>query len=77
MPSIFAERAGISLYDAQHPKEASDRIPIPEHTVRDVVACIVRFKKVCKEFGVPDENVQIVATEATRFVTRLVVNKNG
>lgn len=66
MPSIFAERAAISLYDAQNPRESKDKIPIPEDTIKEVIDCMVRFKYVCKEYGVQDENVQIVATEATR-----------
>ena len=66
MPSIFAERAAISLYDAQNPRESKDKIPIPEDTIKEVIDCMVRFKYVCKEYGVPDENIQIVATEATR-----------
>jgi len=66
MPSIFMERAAISLYDAQNPKESKDRIAIPEETIVEVVECMIRFKNVCKEYGVPDGNIQIVATEATR-----------
>jgi retrograde regulation protein 2 len=68
MPSIFAERAAISLYDAQNPRESKDKIPIPEDTITQVVDCMIRFKYVCSEFGVPDENIQIVATEATRYM---------
>jgi len=67
MPSIFGERAGISLYDAQHPKDSKDKVPIPEETIVDVLQCMVRFKNVCKEYGVPDENIEVVATEATRY----------
>ena len=66
MPSIFAERAAISLYDAQNPKDAQSKIPIPEETIAEVVECMVRFKSVCKEYEVPDGNIQVVATEATR-----------
>ena len=66
MPSIFAERASISLYDAQNPKDSKVKIPIPQETIGEVEACMVRFKRICNEFGVPDGNVQIVATEATR-----------
>lgn len=66
MPSIFMERAAISLYDAQNPKESKDRIAIPEETIVEVVECMIRFKNVCKEYGVPDGNIQVVDTEATR-----------
>jgi retrograde regulation protein 2 len=71
MPSIFAERAGISLYDAQNPKEPHDRIPIPEDTMKAVVECMVRFKNVCQESNVPEKNIQVVATEATRLARRI------
>jgi retrograde regulation protein 2 len=67
MPSIFAERAAISLYDAQNPRLSKDKIPIPEDTIVEVVECMLRFKDVCKEYGVPDDNIQVVATEATRL----------
>lgn len=67
MPTIFAERAAISLYDIQNPKESKDKIAVPESTIKDVVDCMTRFKDVCKEIDVPDENIQVVATEATRY----------
>jgi len=70
MPPIWAERAAISLYDAQHPGEANDKLPIPETIIDEVVQCMVRFKSVCSEYGVPDGNVQVVATEATRYALR-------
>jgi|HubBroStandDraft_6_1064221.scaffolds.fasta_scaffold1665653_1 retrograde regulation protein 2 len=66
MSTIFAERAGISLYDVQNPKDSHSKIPIPEETIVDVVKCMMRFKEVCEFYHVPDENIQIVATEATR-----------
>jgi len=66
MPPIFAERAGISLYDVQNPKESKSKVPIPEDAIVEIVQCMVRFKNVCKEYGVPDGNIQVVATEATR-----------
>ena len=69
MPSIFAERAAISLYDAQHPRHSKDKIAIPEETIAEVVQCMQRFKNICKEYGVPDENIHVVATEATRYFT--------
>jgi retrograde regulation protein 2 len=67
MPAIFAERAAISLYDVQNPKDSNERIAIPETTIKDVVECMVRFKGICRDFGVLDGNVQLVATEATRY----------
>lgn len=77
MPPIWAERAGISLYDAQNPKDSKNKVPIPDDTIEEVVQCMVRFKIVCKEYGVPDENIQAVATEATRYFPQpLFTDKN-
>jgi retrograde regulation protein 2 len=67
MPTVFAERAGISLYDVQHPKNTCDKIAIPESTIQDVLKCMLRFKDICHTYEVSDENVVIVATEATRY----------
>lgn len=67
MPTIFFERAGISLYDVQNPKESKDKIPIPEDAIVEIVQCMVRFKNICKEYEVPEGNIQVVATEATRY----------
>jgi retrograde regulation protein 2 len=60
------ERAAISLYDAQNSKGSKCKIPIPEDVICEVESCMMRFKHICKDYGVPDANVQIVATEATR-----------
>jgi hypothetical protein len=68
MPTIFAERAAISLYDVQHPKASLDKIAIPEDTIREVLKCMLRFKGICEMYNVPGENVVIVATEATRYL---------
>ncbi len=32
----------------------------------DVVAALLRFQTTCADFGVPDSNVRVLATEATR-----------
>jgi retrograde regulation protein 2 len=80
MPAIWQERAAISLYDAQNPKDLKDKVPIPEETIEDVVTCMVRFKNVCQEYGVPDVNIQVAATEATRwesFKRGLLISQNG
>ncbi|KAF2012082.1 Ppx-GppA-domain-containing protein [Aaosphaeria arxii CBS 175.79] len=61
LPTVYLDRAGISLYDAQR---ADGRIP--STTTQQVVKALLRFKSTCRDFGVPDANVRIVATEATR-----------
>lgn len=66
MPTLFQDRAGISLYDAQIKSQDGSRIPIPEEVVSKVVAELKRFKVTCEDFGVPPENNHVLATEATR-----------
>ncbi|KAJ4992943.1 Ppx/GppA phosphatase [Stagonosporopsis vannaccii] len=64
LPTVYLDRAAISLYDAQY--ENGKAVPIPEYTIRQVVKSLLRFKSTCHDFGVPDNQVRIVATEATR-----------
>ncbi|KAJ4367958.1 retrograde regulation protein 2 [Didymella sp. IMI 355093] len=64
LPTVYLDRAAISLYDAQY--EDGKAVPIPEHTIKQVVKSLLRFKSTCHDFGVPDSQVRIVATEATR-----------
>ena len=64
LPTVFLDRAAISLYDAQY--EDGKAVPIPNHTIKQVVKSLLRFKSTCQDFSVPDDQVRIVATEATR-----------
>ncbi|TID22396.1 Rft-1-domain-containing protein [Venturia nashicola] len=64
MPTCYVDRAGISLYDAQW--STGVQAPIPPDVVADVVRAYKRFKNTCTDLGVPDENVRIIGTEATR-----------
>lgn len=66
LPTVFVDRAGISLYDAQWQEGSSEAIAIPDAVINDVVAAYVRFKSACEDFGVPGGKVKIIATEATR-----------
>lgn len=64
MPTIFQDRAGISLYDAQF--SGTTKSPISDKVIDQILVAMRRFKSVCGGFGVSDENVRVVATEATR-----------
>ncbi|KAH7392381.1 Ppx/GppA phosphatase family-domain-containing protein [Phaeosphaeria sp. MPI-PUGE-AT-0046c] len=64
LPTEYLDRAAISLYDAQY--EGGNVVPIPDATIKQVIKSLLRFKSTCKDFGVPDHQVRIVATEATR-----------
>lgn len=54
----------MSLYDAQY--RAGEKGPIPEDTIQEVVAALLRFKQICKDFDVHESRIRVVATEATR-----------
>jgi len=64
LPTIYQDRNGVSLYDAQYDK--GTKIPIPGNVVDEVVAALLHFKTTCGDFGVRDDRIRVVATEATR-----------
>ncbi|KAE8353611.1 major facilitator superfamily domain-containing protein [Aspergillus coremiiformis] len=64
MPTVYQDRAAISLYDAQF--SAGSRRPIPPDIIDQVVDRLVGFQITCDDFGVPAENISVLATEATR-----------
>lgn len=64
MPTLFQDRAGISLYDAQY--GSGTKGPVPKEIIEHVLSALLRFKTVCEDFGVPDTNIRVLATEATR-----------
>lgn len=67
MPTLFQDRVGISLYDAQFPAAAGgQRAPIPASVIDEVVTRLLRFKTTCADFDVPAQNIHVLATEATR-----------
>ncbi|KJY02346.1 retrograde regulation protein 2 [Zymoseptoria brevis] len=65
MPTLYQHRVGISLYDAQYSADGK-RIPIDEKTMAAVVSSYKQFKRTCEDFGVPQNNITVLATEATR-----------
>ncbi|CAK3909348.1 Ppx- -domain-containing [Lecanosticta acicola] len=65
MPTIYQHRVGISLYDAQY-SASGEKIPIEEKTISDVISAFKGFQRTCRDFGVPEGNVNVLATEATR-----------
>jgi retrograde regulation protein 2 len=66
MPTIFQDRAGISLFDAQYISGSSEKMAIPAPVIEQVIFAMLRFKTVCYDFGVLEENIKVLATEATR-----------
>lgn len=65
LPTLHQSRAGISLYDAQRSSSGALQ-PISDVVIEDVVRAFKRFARTCSDFGVPDRNIEILATEATR-----------
>lgn len=45
---------------------AADKHDISDAIIEDVCKTLIRFKAICRDFGVADESVRVVATEATR-----------
>ena len=64
LPTVYQDRSPISLYDAQ--SQNGTKIPIPEPIIQDVITALLRFKRTCNDFLVPQTQIRIVATEATR-----------
>ncbi|KAL8645173.1 MAG: hypothetical protein Q9226_007420 [Calogaya cf. arnoldii] len=64
MPTIYQDRLGLSLYDAQY--ESGKKVPIAQPVIDQVLTALVRFKRICEDYDVSQDNVRIVATEATR-----------
>ena len=63
-PTVYQERCGISLYDAQH--ATSIKGPIPTPLIEEVLVVLLQFQRTCQDFEVPTGNIRLVATEATR-----------
>lgn len=64
LPVVFQDRLGVSLYDAQF--STGTKGPIPQNVIDEVLVGLKRFKVVCADFEVPESNIKILATEATR-----------
>lgn len=64
MPTIFQDRAAISLYDAQF--TGTVKSPISDAVISQILVSMRRFAIVCADYGVPPANIRVVATEATR-----------
>ena len=70
-PTIYQRRCGISLYDAQY--ATTSKVPIPSAVIEEVLSVLLQFKRTCQDFEVREENIRLVATEATRNA----INREG
>ncbi|EXJ91381.1 hypothetical protein A1O1_04493 [Capronia coronata CBS 617.96] len=64
LPTVYQDREGISLFDAQY--STGVKGPIPQDTIDGVLSSLLKFKSACADFGVPEFNIRVLATEATR-----------
>ena len=64
LPTVFMDRLGLSLFDAQY--STGEKGPIPQSVIDEVLAALMKFKTTCADFDVPEANIRILATEATR-----------
>jgi len=70
LPTVFQDRAAISLYDAQY--QSGDKGPITQDVINQILAALARFKITCDDFGVANDKIRILATEATRTAVNSV-----
>ncbi len=67
LPTVYQDRLGLSLYNVQY--ELGSKAAINLDVIEQVIVSLRRFKVTCKDFGVPPDNIRILATEATREAT--------
>ncbi|CAB4251950.1 similar to Saccharomyces cerevisiae YGL252C RTG2 Sensor of mitochondrial dysfunction [Maudiozyma barnettii] len=66
MPCVFKDRVGVSLNDIQFSKNLAEREPIPDDIITEICSAMRRFKLICEDFGLPDNSIRVIATQATR-----------
>ncbi|RDW88002.1 putative transcription regulator RTG2 [Coleophoma cylindrospora] len=66
LPTLISYRLDIGLYDAQYDPVTGEQIPIPDEITDAIVAALLRFRVICKDLKVAEENIRVIATEATR-----------
>lgn len=52
--------------DSQNSNSTGIKAPIDPSTIASVLTALARFKRTCEDFGVPANQVKVLATEATR-----------
>jgi retrograde regulation protein 2 len=62
LPTVYVIRKDISLYAEQFDPKTGEKVPIPRGVVDAVIAQLIRFHIVCKDLGVYDNHIRIIAT---------------
>ncbi|KAH8595849.1 Ppx/GppA phosphatase family-domain-containing protein [Bisporella sp. PMI_857] len=76
LPTLISYRLDVSLYDAQYDDDGN-RVPIPDDIVNAIIAALLRFKIICEDLNVPEYNIRIIATEATRTAVNSVAYRKA
>ncbi|KAH6657483.1 Ppx/GppA phosphatase family-domain-containing protein [Truncatella angustata] len=63
---LYRERAAISLFDALSSSSAGGPMLFPTETITQVSHTLARFKSIADAYGVPQEHISVLATEAMR-----------
>lgn len=71
------DQSKLAAAEASARAAASEKSDIPQEIIHDVVFALLRFKFVCQDFGVLEENIKVVATEATREAPNSVEFRNA
>ncbi|KAF3162554.1 hypothetical protein TWF788_002004 [Orbilia oligospora] len=70
LPTLYTDRAPISLYDAQYQYSTLSsthiKSPIPAPTITAITTTLLRFRTICNAYKVPESHIKLIATEATR-----------
>ncbi|KAK6528128.1 hypothetical protein TWF281_009378 [Arthrobotrys megalospora] len=70
LPALYTDRAAISLYDAQYQystlSSSHIKSPIPDSTITAITTALLRFRTICNAYQVPESQIKLIATEATR-----------
>ncbi|KAK9472699.1 Ppx/GppA phosphatase family-domain-containing protein [Dipodascopsis tothii] len=71
LPTVYAERAKVSLFDAKANAEAAGLAAgtIPQAAVDALTAVFGRFARTCTQFGVAADRTAVLATDAVRSAT--------
>ncbi|KAK6345333.1 hypothetical protein TWF718_007250 [Orbilia javanica] len=64
LPTLYSDRAPISLFDAQYSTQVKSPIPAP--IIAAITTTLQRFQTICKAYKVPESQIRLIATEATR-----------
>jgi retrograde regulation protein 2 len=67
LPCLYRARASIALYDALHDSSpGSEELKFSPAVIATVAETMARFSLICSQYGVPNHQIRLYATEAMR-----------